>query len=298
MQWCYHFDATGKWSDTEITALVLSATCRLNPDDSRLPAIARWLVTNRKGNHWHSTRDTAFVLYALTDYLLVTEELAADMDATVKLNEEKLAQRHFGRRDAFRPESEIEVPPDKLKSGPLKLLIEKTGTGRLYYTAELSQYLDVDLTARTPSACGITVERTYKKLERKVTPGEFVDEAAGPTEQLSYTSGDVIEVTLTVRSDAEREYIMLEDPIPAGCEVADQGRLRVWEWDYWWADRTIRDELVAFAITHLGARSETLTYKLVTQIPGEYSAMPTEVYNMYDPTIRATGTADTITIAP
>ena len=55
----------------------------------------------------------------------------------------------------------------------------------------------------------------------------------------------------------------------------------------------LRDELERLPV---GARD--LTYKLVAQIPGEYCAMPTQVFNMYDPTIRATGTADDIVVAP
>lgn len=55
---------------------------------------------------------------------------------------------------------------------------------------------------------------------------------------------------------------------------------------------------MAFAVKHLGIGAHTLTYKLVAQIPGSYCAMPTQVYNMYDPTVRAAGTADDITVKP
>ena len=111
-------------------------------------------------------------------------------------------------------------------------------------------------------------------------------------------SGDVIEVTVKINADRELEYLMLEAPIPAGCEVADQGRISYWEWDYWWADRIVRDELVAFAMTHLPGGTKTLKYKLIAQIPGKYSAMPTQLYNMYDPRVRAAGAVASITIKP
>ena len=77
-------------------------------------------------------------------------------------------------------------------------------------------------------------------------------------------------------------HLTLEDSLPAGCEVADQGRMPIWQWRHWWADKIVRDELVAFAITHLPAGSKQLEYKLIAQIPGQYSAVPTQIYSMYD----------------
>ncbi len=288
----------GHCSQVETTALALSAACRLTPEDERLAKVVRWLLLNRRGNHWYSTRDTAFVLYALADYLEVTGELDADLMATVKLNGEMIASRHFDRRDTFQPEYEMALGPEKLKSGPLEISIARTGRGRLYYTGELSQYLDVDLKAKTLSGTGIVIERTYHKLQTQLGKDRRLNEQALPEERNRFRSGDLIEVRLKVRSDREYGYIMVEDPIPAGCEVVTRGRIWPWEWDYWWADRVVRDELVGFAITRLPVGARDLTYKLVAQIPGEYCAMPTQVYNMYDPTIRATGTADDIVVAP
>ncbi len=65
-----------------------------------------------------------------------------------------------------------------------------------------------------------------------------------------------------------------------------------------WADRFVGDEMVAFAITRLPSGTKTLKYKLIAQIPGKYSAMPTQVHNMYDPRVRVAGTVASITIKP
>lgn len=65
-----------------------------------------------------------------------------------------------------------------------------------------------------------------------------------------------------------------------------------------WADQVVRDELVAFAVTRLPNGTKTLKYKLIAQTPGKYSAMPTQLYNMYDPRVRAAGTVARITIKP
>ena len=115
---------------------------------------------------------------------------------------------------------------------------------------------------------------------------------------LEQRSGDLVEVRIKITADRPYQYLMLEDPLPAGCEVPDQGRVPIWEWDDWWADRIVRDELVAFALTELPAGSKEVSYKLVAQIPGSYSAMPTQIYNMYDPRVRTAGAIASFVIKP
>ncbi len=223
----------------------------------------------------------------------MTGELAADLAAVVELNGERLVARQFSGDDVFRPELVIDVNPELLKEPELTLNLAASGTGRLYYTAELSQYVPAELETKTLAGQGLTINRTYQKLG---VPGSSISGASG--QSLVVRSGDVIEVTIGLTADRELEYLMVEDPIPAGCEVPDQGRVPIWEWHYWWADRVVRDELVAYAITHLPSGTKTLKYKLIAQIPGKYSAMPTQVYNMYDPRVRAAGTVASITIKP
>lgn len=287
-----YWKASGKWSDIEATAMALKAACAVTPRDHRLPNVVRWLMLQRQGGHWQSTRDTAFVLYALADYLAVTGELAADLAVVVELNGEQLAVRRFTSRDVFKPELVIDAPAELLEEQEQTLSLAASGTGRLYYTAELSQYVPAELETETITGHGLVVQRTYRKLN---AGAQAVPQVGEP---LAVRSGEVIEVTLKLSAEREFEYLMLEDPIPAGCEVPDQGRVSIWEWDYWWADRVVRDELVAFAITRLPKGTKEIKYKLVAQIPGEYCAMPTQVYNMYDPRVRTAGTVASIAIKP
>ena len=286
---CY-WAGTGAWSDVETTAMVLKATCAVTPHDRQLGDMVRWLMLKRQGGHWYSTRDTAFILYALADYLQITRELETELSAVAEVNGQRLLARRFTSADACKPEVVIEVPPELLTGSEATLELAVAGTGRLYYTAELSQYIPAELGTETVTGQGLVVERSYRKLNG-ARPGPASD-------SLSVASGDIIEVTLKLSADREFKYLILEDPIPAGCEVADQGRMPIWEWDYWWADKIVRDELVAFAITHLPAGTKQLRYKLIAQIPGQYSAMPTQIYNMYDPSVRTSGKVAVINIQP
>ncbi len=285
--------------DSEATALALSAACRLTPTDPRLAKVARWLLVARQGNHWHATRDTAFVLYALADYLPLTGEASPDFAATVEVNGQRLLSRRFSREDVTRPDLVLEVPEDALTPGSTaEVAIDREGHGRLYYALELHQHVRADLTQPIVSGTGIVIERSYRRVTTRAQAGRTPREEAAGGEQRQFHSGDAIEVTLQISSQREHEYVMVEDPIPAGCEIIERGSVPIWEWDWWWADQVVRDELMAFALRELPAGTRTLTYRIKAQVPGRYCAMPTTAYNMYDPRLRANGTADEIVILP
>src|SRR5262249_29306289 len=62
-------------NDTEATALSVKALARINPQSSLLAKGARWLVsTRRNGYYWDSTKQTAFAIFGLTDYVKVSKE--------------------------------------------------------------------------------------------------------------------------------------------------------------------------------------------------------------------------------
>src|SRR3981081_2404311 len=83
-------------NDTEATALSLKALARIKPDSSLLPRVARWLVSSRRnGYYWDSTKDTAFAIFGLIDYLKVSHELSPDYDVEVYLNGENVITQHI-----------------------------------------------------------------------------------------------------------------------------------------------------------------------------------------------------------
>jgi hypothetical protein len=286
-----------RWPDIECAAALLSACCKLTPDDPRAPGLVRWMLARRCDNYWLSTRATAAVLYALSAYLLTTRELQPDMQATITIGGRVVAAKRFTAADVFRPEFEAAVPGRDLRADRLSVVIEKKGTGRLYYTASLNQVVAVNLRLPAPSASGIAIQRTYRKLARGAQR-EASSRDSLPRARYAFASGDVIEVTLTVRSRRRFEHIMVEDMLPAGCEARDRGRIDPWEWEYWWADQVVRDERVAFAVRELDPGVHRLQYRIYAQIPGRFTALSPQAYDMYDPAVRADGVAHTITIRP
>jgi alpha-2-macroglobulin len=280
----------GRAGDIETTALALRTLYAMDPKDDRIGKIIRWLTLGREANHWISTRDTAFTLFALTDYLKNSGELHPDYTAVVALNGKTLLTRKFTATDLLQPEVEIKAAGKQLARGDNRLTITKQGGGVLYYTATLRQYLyKEDLPALTTGA-GITVRREYYKLvsSRNVRTG-VITILPSPNPTTDFKSGESILVRLTINTPKPYDYVVIEDPLPAGCEVTERGDLESWEWDFWWADMEARDEKVAFFARTLRQGKSVLEYHLRPQIAGDYHVMPTNVESMYNPEVRGSG---------
>jgi uncharacterized protein YfaS (alpha-2-macroglobulin family) len=295
-----YWPGTGQdWWDNgniEITSWVFRSLVALDATDTRLAKVARWLVLNRQGNHWYSTRDTAFALFALTDYLKHTEELNPDFEATVTLNG-KTQSRHFGRENLFDPEVEWVFKGKEIKAGNNLLDLTKLGAGNLYYTLIFTQYIGQNELSKLVTGSGLTIERNYYRLITEKDPHTgVITTSPSPNPTTNFRSGESILVRLKIRAPKAFEYFVIEDPLPAGCEGIDPGRLDPWEWDYWFSDREMRDEKAVFFAREIPAGVSTIEYYLRPQIPGDYHALPTQTYAMYNPTLRGSGDESRIRI--
>ncbi len=283
-------DADGRGGDTETTAVAFRALHSLRPSDSRLPKAVRWLVLNREGNHWVSTRDTAFVLYAITDYLKSSQELSPDYRVSISVNGKQVTARRFTRADLFAPEVEVKVSGASLPKGDNVLTIDKQGPGNLYYTLISRQFVGQEDMAELITDAGISIDRQYYRMESRSDPRTGII-ATGPALRPSseFRSGDAVLARLTISAPREYDYVIVEDPLPAGCEVAEQPDATSSEWDRWWSNLDVRDEKVAIFARRLPKGNSTIEYHLRPQIPGSYHVMPTEVYSMYNPDLRGSG---------
>ncbi|MEW6227892.1 MAG: MG2 domain-containing protein [Bacillota bacterium] len=293
----YWKNKTGEYLEaaTETTALALTAVIKLTPADERTSKIVRWLTRQRRFNHWVSTRDTALVLYALSDYLKLTREADADFTAAVFCNGEEIETVRFGKDSLFSPEQEIKVDPGKIRPGENSVEFTVYGRGMLYYTVELKQFLE-DSPPGAPRS-GITVKREYRKLVSRrdeksgtvsLQPARFA--AAG------FKNGDVVRVRLTVNSPRLYRHLIVEDYLPAGFEAFDRGRMELWEWGYWWVDRDVRDDRVTFYIETLPKGESVLEYEMRAGIPGTYRARPPLVEAMYQPDVAAHGVEQKVSV--
>ncbi|MBI3912327.1 MAG: hypothetical protein HY320_15520, partial [Armatimonadetes bacterium] len=276
--------------DVESTAVVLKAALALTPRDPRLAGVVRWLLLERHGNRWESTRDTAWILFTLADYLKATGELRPDYRLTVLLNDREIHSKEVRPGDALQEETVLRVPlrPDAVGMAPAnRLEVRKSGRGSAYYALEMRQEIRAPRFAAESSSSGLSLQRDYFRLEtRRDAAGRPV---VVPTEKpgSSVRVGDRILVRLRLHTDRPLEYLILEDPIPAGFEVQERGEVERHEWNYWWSHMDVRDDRVALFVRDVTPGEHTVEYYVRPEVVGTIRVLPAVLSDMYAPATRA-----------
>ena len=281
-------------NDTEATALSLKALARITPDSALLPKIARWLVSNRRNSYyWNSTKDTAFAIFGLIDYLKVSRELSPDYDVEVYLNGENVLTQHVSSA-ASQTFSISRKAGDVAGTNQVRLV--KRGRGTIYFSSSLDYYTgEEDVAARGSADLNIT--REYLRLKLR-SDGDKLKWIAEPLKG-DLRSGDVIVVRLKLNG-AKARHMMIEDPIPAGAEqVESVGNLNLdysagHDWSDWYSSREFRDNRTVFFLDYFDGRA-TLQYAMRIQVPGQFRVAPARAELMYRPTTQSNSASGKMT---
>ena len=293
----------------ESTAWALRAVLAITPQDERIPSIVRWLLENRAGSHYDSTRSTAAVALAMTDYLKRTGELDCDLSAEVLLNGDSVGTLTVDRKTIFQRRGRIEVPANALYAGEHRLEIRRGGTGPLYWSARVEFYSREDPVPaggnrmRLDRSVFRIVDKKVPRKEKYIRDGVSVDRtveewvreriALQPGEV--FRAGDRIMVELKVTSANDFRYVMVENPKPAGFEtIASQSGYIGGVYGY----RELRDEKTAWFVSRLPEGESVVEIELRAERDGVFRVVPATIEAMYLPHVRANSTSDKITIAP
>ena len=201
---------------------------------------------------------------------------------------------------------------------PLSLTAGSAG-GPIYY------YLTVSEVPRarpvTPDQEGIQVERWYERYE-------------GGSPTVTALEGDLVRVRLRITVPSDRQFVVLEDPLPAGLEAVDLSLRTVgglpgpgtgeqtryqgdeedleeegggefgWyygSWDFgWWSPfdhRELRDDRVVYFATVLWKGTYNASYVARATTPGTFVRPPAHAEEMYNPALhgRSDGGVFTVT---
>ena len=284
-----HWSGENRYGDEiEATALGLEALLKINRNDTRAYQIVTWLMQHRQGDAWYSTRDTAMVLYAMSEFFKVSHELNPDFDAEILVNGRSIGRKHFDRATVYEPEFEVVVPKQLTHKGRNSLEIRKTGVGELYYSASVTQYVQNDLKVPTVTGSGLSITRQYYHPSIHYFDNGSDAELGSPVSGANV--GDTLLVRLVVTSKFSVSHLLLEDMIPAGCEIVTRGAVSPDEWSYWWVGQDVRDDRIAFYLDEFEPGKRVIEYRMRAGFAGTYHALPTTVFAMYQPEVRATTT--------
>lgn len=269
------------WNNrVETTATTLQFLNRVDPHNENLPRVVKWLVNNRRGNRWYSTKDTALGVHVLLEYARSQGELDADYELTVKMDGEPLKVIRVTPENLLTFDNKIFVEAPELNRGEHQIEISKNGTGNLYYSAFVEYFTQEEQIEGTGNEIFIT--RTYFKKA----------EAGGEKQTLAdgdrLNSGDEIEVELTIHAKNDYDYLVFEDMKPAGCEFTQLKSAGGY--------MELRDEKAVFFRHSLRQGETTIRYNLRAEIPGDFHALPTKGLAMYAPDVRSISDSFTLKI--
>ena len=274
------------YDQTEGTALSLKALTRIKPESPLLPQVARWLVSERQnGSYWNSTKDTAFAIFGLIEYVKVSRELNPAYDLEVYVNGETVVAERV--TDAYGAQSFVVNRKGGAIGETNNIRVVKRGKGTLYFSTLVDYYTN-DENVAAHSSGDLNVAREYLRLKIE-TVGYSLKWTTEPLVGQIH-SGDVIVVKLRV-TGKEGRHMMIEDPIPSGAEQLEAvGNLDLsgtqTGWTDWYSSREFRDRRTVFFLDHFDGEV-TFQYAMRVQIPGEFVVAPARVELMYQPQTHA-----------
>jgi len=293
--WWWYYDRV------ETVSFALRAFLEIKPDDPKTERFARWLVLNRQGNRWHSTKDTAMAVYNLIGFMKSRGELDPDATLVVSVNGKEVKRVKITKKNLLKSEAVVLLSGQAVPTGKLTVSTRVEGKGTAYTAAFLS-YFSKEKKIKA-SGNEIFVKREYYKLtpkkgQRKTWRGTITVrdyDKATIAEGDQVTSGDLIEVKLTVESKNDYEYLVFEDFKPAGCEPEELKSGGEYKHGAY-ANKELRDEKVVFFLNRLAQGTQVLSYRMHAQIPGLFHVLPHRGYAMYAPRVRATSDSREMTI--
>ncbi len=297
----YDYFLEFEWDDSaDTTAYAVQLLSHQDPGSPLLPKAAFWLVNHRDGGfYWDSTEETAMVIFGLTEYVKTSHELDANFKADIFVNGKQVFTKQFTSADSFNPvQPSIHLNTADLKPGVNQIVVHKSGTGRLYWSANGSYY-SADKRLVQSNGLSLNVTRDYFRMTSQSVNGKIVYHLDPLSGDLHV--GDLVAVRVTI-GGGEWRYLLVEDPIPAGAEFVTRDDLYAFDqkppwWQTFFERREFYDDHAAFFETYFsGTRVYTYLLKIVN--PGKFRVSPGMVTPMYQSGVSATTDAATVEVLP
>jgi uncharacterized protein YfaS (alpha-2-macroglobulin family) len=276
------------YNDTvEKHAFMLRALLALNPKDPRISGMVKWLLLSRKAGEWKSTRASAAAIYALLEVMKSRGALDQGDAFEIKWGDVSDAA-------TFRPYDWAAAPLRWSKQAPgaaeaaVRPVIAKTGPGVAYASLTAIYTTDKAVGESPPGIMNISRRYFLRQKEEEsyaLKPIESGD---------AVSTGDQIEVHLSITAGSQFEYVHVKDPRGAGFEA--EGLASGWKWDQLARYEEPRDSLTNFFVDWLPHGEYTLKYRVRPTTPGTYRIGPAVIQSMYAPEFAAHSSAITLTV--
>ncbi len=283
------------YSDPVIaTSNAVLSFLEFEPDDKYLGGMLLYLIRKRRGAQWHSTIATSSSLISISEYMKEKGLFDFRCNVGVTINGKKIREFTLTKENIKDYTAPIVIPSEILRIGKNKVTFTKKGKGEILFSFWVKYYSREEHIS--PGGTEFEVKKEIwrllpykkdKKLVYKKVP--FYGEVK---------KGDYLFVKIKVETRKKYEYFMIEDNLPAGCEVVKEKERFIiegeknyrgysWYWRWNWSDEEIHDDRIAFFQTRINPGEHEYSYILRAYLPGKYHMMPCKASLMYFPDIFA-----------
>ena len=305
-------------SYTRPIARILTATLAVDPQHALIGPLVETLLSSAKPG--------------LNPWIWNTQDYASTISAVVAFDRQRRSQPERPVRVKLRDNSVLTVNASRDSSAALTGLLADAnggrvlrasldagaGDGAIYYYFAVTEIPSSPPV--TPQDKGVRVERWYERYETG-TPVTTV------------TEGDLVRVRLRITVPSVRQFLVLDDPLPAGLEAIDlslrtasalpgpgmampkeesdheeqdqTARPQQWSYGYWdsgwWSPfdhRELRDVRVVYSATILWPGTYTATYLARATTPGTFLKPPAYSEEMYNLGVNGRSDGGTFVVTP
>lgn len=269
--WIWYHDTTEKH------AFFIQTLVEIKPQDERIKELVKWLLFNRKGNEWKSTRTSAKAIYAILGFMKAggaldkptqVEMIWGDLAKKINIDPYDFPKEpiRFNKNDNFKiGDGGVEFK----KSGGVPVIASSTW---IYTTDKLS-------TGSTSSV--LALERQFYLVKNNLNKPTL----ALLNSDSKINVGDEVEVQLKIKAKSQLEYLHLKDPRGAGFEANQL--LSGYVWDMLSRYEEPRDSLTNFFIAWLPQGEYILKHRFRATTQGKYKFGSAVIQSMYSPDMSA-----------
>jgi len=263
-------------NNLKATSVVLTTLLRVNGNYEYSQKVVNYFLKNLKNGFWCNTHITALVLESLNEYYRIYEKENTFYKISLKLNGKLFYKKNFkGRKDNI---SNYILDGKEFEDTINILTVEKKGKGRVYYTLK---YRYAKNKMEDELFNGFFVEREYLTLK---------DEPVS-----SFKKGEFYKVKIKIKSDKDRNFVLLEDNLPSGFEIVKKEFvtefINLSGLNYkslWWGDfyneEFYKDRVITTSI-YFTEGEHVYTYFVKAINSGEFYLPPANVFEMYNPEV-------------
>lgn len=269
--WIWYNDSVEKH------AFFIQTLVELKPKDERIKNLVKWLLFNRKGNEWKSTKTSAKAIYSILRF----------MKNSGALDKSTMVDMKWGDLN-----KKIELDPFEFRKDPLRFIktenfksndgtVEFKKTGALPVIASSTWIYTTDKINTASSSSVLSLDRQFYQVKSdagKQTLAPLKSEA-------KIKVGDEVEVQLKIKAKSQLEYVHLKDPRGSGFEANQL--LSGYVWDLLARYEEPRDSLTNFFISWLPQGEYILKHRFKATTKGKYKFGSAVIQSMYSPDMSA-----------